>query len=154
MKSLDGINKQILRLLQADGRMTNAELAEKAGLSPASTLERVKKLERNGVITGYAALADPEKLGLRATAFVSITMASHNAENMARIAEEMEKMEEVLEVHHLAGSADYLLKVVVADIRHYEQFVIEKLTALPYIGKIQTSFVLSTLKQKTALPIH
>jgi Lrp/AsnC family leucine-responsive transcriptional regulator len=151
---LDGINKKIMALLQSDGRMTNAELAEKTGLSPASTLERVKKLERSGVITGYAALADPEKLGLRAQAFVSVSMASHNAESMARFAAEMEKMDEVLEVHHVAGSADYLLKVVVADIRHYEQFVIEKLTTLSYIGKIRTSFVLSTLKQKTALPIH
>lgn len=153
MRKLDKINRQILRLLQANGRITNAELAEKTGLSPASTLERVKKLERQGILKGYAALVDPVKVGRGTCAWVTISLASHHAIAVEGFQKAIAALEEVLECYHIAGEDDYLLKVLVADMPAYEHFIIHKLASIINVGKVRTNFVMSVVKQETAIPI-
>ena len=151
---IDKANRKILEVLQAQGRITNQELADKVGLSPASTLERVKKLEANGVIEGYFARVNAEKVGQGILAFVAVSMATHTNDSMKRFKEEMAKLPEVLECHHIAGNDDYLLKVVVPDMAHYERFLVTHITPLSFIGRVRTSFILSTLKYGEAIPLE
>lgn len=151
---LDDINKEILTILQDDASITNAELAQKIGLAPASTLERVKKLEKNGIITKTAALVDREKVGKEVMAFVEISMNKHNVDTIKLFAREIARIPEVLECHHVtSGDKDFLLKVVTGSIKQYEAFALEKLSVIPNVGKISTLFVLSTVKSETAIPL-
>jgi Lrp/AsnC family leucine-responsive transcriptional regulator len=150
---LDAIDRDILRRLQADGRMTNLDLSRAIGLSPAATHARVRRLEATGAITGYAAAVDPEKAGLDLLCLISIGIALHSRDSVARTRQSLAAMPEVLECHHLTGQYDYLLKVVLPDRRALERFVVEKLTPLPGIARIQTSVVLAVVKSTTALPI-
>lgn len=133
--------------------MTNAQIAEETSLSPASTLERVKKLEKAGIIDRYVALVEPETLGLKTTAFVSISLAKHTNEEVSRFRDAVSHMPEVLECYHITGDDDYLLKILVADIKAYEDFILNRLTTIPNVGKIRTSITLSTVKRETAVPI-
>ncbi len=147
----DEVNKQILSILQEDGSITNSELAKRIGLAPASTLERVKKLEKKGVIRKYVALLDSEKIGKEIVAFVEISMNEHSAEAIKLFSKEIAKIPEVLDCHHISGDKDFLLKVVTDSIKNYEKFALEKLAVIPHVGKISTLFVLSTIKSETAL---
>ncbi len=150
---LDDSDRDILRCLQADGRMTNLNLARTIGLSPAATHARVRRLEERGVITGYAARVDPEKAGFDLLCLISIGIALHHQDAVARIRVALGALPEVLECHHLTGQYDYLLKVVVPDRRALERFVVEKLTPLPGVARIQTSVVLAVVKDTPALPL-
>jgi len=150
--SLDKTDKQILSILQEDGRITNAELARRINMSPPPTLERVKKMERNGIIQGYVALADPVKLGLTCFTYVEVTLARHGREGVERFMQAITELSEVMECHHITGGADFLLKVATRDIPDYENFVLHKLTALPEVQHLKTMVVLSTLKHETKLP--
>lgn len=149
---LDAIDRNILELLQANGRMTNVEMARAVGLTPAPALERVRKLEKSGYIRGYAAIVDAKMLGYSTTAFVSVVMKSHTIESSARFRRECERIPEVIECHHIAGDEDFLLKVVARDPSDYERFVLETLTKVPGIEKIKTTFVLSSPKVTTRIP--
>lgn len=149
---MDATNKKILSLLQENGRMTNAQLAERAGLSPASTRERVKKLEQSGVITKYVALVDPQKVHKGTMAFVSVSMATHSYDLKA-FATKITEFPEVVSCYHIAGNDDFLLQVMVRDIGTYEDFVVHKLSSVPNVGRIRTSFVLSTIKNDPFLEI-
>lgn len=149
----DEIDRQILDQLQEDNRITNVELARRVGLAPATTLDRVKKLEQRGVIRGHVTLVDPERVGKGTAAFVLVALASHRAEQVQAFRDSVSGLPEVLECYHVSGEYDYLLKVVAEDIRRYEDFLLHKLTATPNIGKIHTSFVLSTVKHKTKIPV-
>lgn len=149
---LDDINKQILTILQKDSSITNAELAQKIGLAPASTLERVKKLESNGIIRKYVALVDSEEIGQEVLAFVEISMNKHNVDTIKQFSHEIAKIPEVLECHHVtSGEKDFLLKVLTRSIKDYETFALEKLSVIPNVGKISTNIVLSTMKSETAV---
>ncbi|NDV63405.1 Lrp/AsnC family transcriptional regulator [Puniceicoccales bacterium CK1056] len=150
---LDALDGEILTLLQGDGRMSNVDLSRKIGISPPATLERVKKLEQAGVINGYAALTNPQSLGLSCTSFVEVTLGRHGRAGVERFIADVTAMSEVLECHHITGDADFLLKVVSRDIPAYEDFVLRKLTALADVQHLKTLVVLSTLKQETRLPI-
>lgn len=150
---MDATDRQILDLLQQDGRMTNAELARQVGLAPATTLERVKKLEQRGVIRGYVALVDAGRVARGTTALVAVRLASHAADAVAAFRDAVTALPDVLECYHVSGADDYLLKVVAADIRAYEDFLLGTLTAIPNVGQIHTSFVLSTVKHQTRLPV-
>ncbi len=154
MKKIDEINRQILSILQSDGSITNLELAKRIGLAPASTLERVKKLERTGIIRKYVALLDSEKIGRDIIAFVEISMNDHSAETIKMFNREILKIPEVLECYHISGDKDFLLKVVTGSIKNYETFAIEKLAVIPHVGKISTLFVLSTIKSETAIHLE
>ena len=150
---IDDISKQILNILQEDGSITNSELSKQIGLAQASTLERVKKLEKNGIIKKYVALLDCEKIGKEVITFVEISMNEHSAETIKRFSSEIAKIPEVLECHHISGENDFLLKVATESIKKYETFALEKLAVIPHVGKVSTNFVLSTIKSKTSIPL-
>ena len=152
MPSLDAIDRRIVHLLQEDGALTNADLAKRIGLTPAPTLERVRKLEREGYIRKYVALVDPARLGRPVTAFVSVIMRSHGQRTADNFRRAVARLAEVLECHHIAGEEDYLLKVVAASPIDYERFVLERLTKIAGIEKIKTTFVLSSSKVETRIP--
>ena len=153
MTHLDTTDRKILTLLQEDGSMTNTELADRVGLTPAPTLERVRKLERDGYIRKYVALVDQAKLGKPVTAFVSVIMKSHGQQTDASLRKAVAKLAEVLECHHIAGEEDYLLKVIAASPIDYERFVLGKLMKVAGIEKVKTTFVLSSSKLETKIPL-
>ncbi|MGB5036413.1 MAG: Lrp/AsnC family transcriptional regulator [Blastocatellia bacterium] len=151
---LDAIDRRILRLLQENGRMTNTALAESVGLTATPLLQRIKKLEHRGVITKYVALVDPAALGRSTMAFVSVKLAAHKLATHEVFLATVHEMPEVLECHHIAGEDDFLLKVVVRDIREYEFFLLHRITGIPDIDRVKTTFVLSTSKNETAIPVE
>ncbi len=150
---LDRIDQTILTILQENGRITNAELASRVGISPPATLERVRRLERNGVIRRYVALLDPRKLGHDVMALVAVTLAVHQLSSVDPFMQRIRELPEVLECYHITGEEDFLLKVYAPDIETYEAFVLNKLSRIPGINKIKTSFVLSTVKYQTAFQL-
>lgn len=150
---LDEVDVQLLALLQQDGRITNADLAKKVGLSPPSVLQRVRVLEKAGLIKGYFGLLDPEKLGLRITALAMISLSLHQEQPIERFRRSVNEIPEILECYHVSGEFDFLLKIVVKDIRSYEQLIREKLSKIKGIGQIKTSFVLATTKHTTQIPL-
>lgn len=150
---LDEKDIQILSLLQADGRITNADLAKKVNLSPPSALQRVRALEKAGLIKGYVALLDPDRLGLRLTAIVMVRLSLHQERPIEQFRKSVQDIPEILECYHVSGEFDFLLKVVVKDIRAYEQLVREKLTKIKGLQQLNTSFVLGVPKQTTSLPL-
>ena len=150
---LDAIDRRILFLLQQNGRMTNAALAEDVGLTATPMLQRIKKLEQRGVITKYVALVEPASLGRGAMAFVHVKLAAHKLATHEIFLATVLEMPEVLECHHIAGEDDFLLKVVVRDIREYEYFLLHRITRIPDIDRVKTTFVLSTSKNETAIPV-
>lgn len=153
-RTLDTIDRRLLEILQLDGRITNVDLARAVDLTPAPTLERVRKLEVAGYVKGYTALLEASKLGYGTMAFVSVVLRSHTYETSVRFRDACDRIPEVLECHHIAGDEDFLLKVVAADPSDYERFVLETLTRIPGIEKIKTTFVLSSSKLSTRIPIR
>jgi len=154
VEHFDDIDTQILEILQNEGRLTNVELASRVGLTPPPTLARVKRLEEAGVIGRYAAVLDQRALGLPVTAFVHVIHKEHTKETSDAFLKAVNELPEVLECHHIAGDEDFLLKVVAANPLDYEHFVLEKLTAIDGIQRVKTTFVLSSPKNETALPIR
>ena len=150
---IDETDRRLLRLLQEDGQTTNAELARQVGLAPATTLERVRKLKQRGVLRRVVGLVDAEAVGLGTTAFVSVSLASHEADQVGAFRDRVSALPEVLECYHLTGASDYLLKVVFSSIHAYEDFLLHRLAVIPNVSKIHTSFVLSTVKHETRLPL-
>ena len=150
---LDQIDRKIIALLQAQGRLTNSKLSKEVGLSPASALERVKKLENGGVITGYHARIDHRSIGVGILVQVEITLARHRQDAVKAFIDAVQDVEQILECHHVSGGADFLLRVAARDIEHYEHFILEILSALPGIQHIESMVVLSTVKQLEVLPV-
>lgn len=150
----DEVDLHILRLLQDDGRMTNADLARTVGLSPPSVLQRVRKLEDLGVIKGYSTLLDQEKLGFSLTVFAQISLALHQEAPIERFRRAIQDIPEVLECYHVSGEFDFLLKIVVEDMKAYEALVRDKLSKIKGLGKIQSCFALATNKQVHRLPLE
>ena len=150
---LDHIDKQILRILQEQGRITNSDLADKINLTPPPTAERVKKLEKNGLIRKYVALMDPTKIDFNSFIFVEIVLSKHGQDAVNEFMNAIVELDEVMECHHITGKADFLLKVIAKDIPTYREFMISVLTALPHVKHLETFVVLSTLKQETKFPI-
>ncbi len=154
MKQIDETNRRILNILQERGSITNAELAGMIGLAPATVFERVKKLEKNGIITNYVALVNPQMIGKAIIAFVFITMNDYTQETIQHLSEEISKIPEVLECYRLSGDKDYLLKVVADDIPGYDAFVFNKLARLQKVSKFSSVFVLSTVKHQTKIELE
>jgi DNA-binding Lrp family transcriptional regulator len=153
MTKLDHIDKKILTLLQERGRITNAELSRQVGLSAASALERVKKLERGGVIKGYHASLDHTAVGIGLVILVEVILARHQHDAIVRFIEAIQDVDEILACYHVTGRADYLLRVVAKDIPSYEMFVMETLSALPGVQHLETMMVLSAVKDSHTIPI-
>lgn len=151
---IDSRDRRILAILQQDGRISNKALARRIGLTPAPTLARVAKLEKAGYVRRYTALLDPVKLGLPVMAFVSVILQSHKRKTSEDFRAAVRRLPEVLECHHIAGEEDFLLKVVAASPGDYEAFVLEKLTKISGIEKVKTTFVLSSPKLETAIPVR
>ncbi len=151
--NLDNIDRKILSILQQDGRITNNKLAEKVGLTTTPTLERVKRLEREGVIEGYSARVDEEAIGKSLVVFCSLRLAVHQMHTLDEVCERIDEMSEIQACYHITGDSDFLLKIVVEDMSAYENFMHDKLTRLPGIERIYSNIVLSTKKENHHLPI-
>jgi len=149
----DKSDNKILSILQEDARITNVQLASKIGISPPAMLERVKRLEKNGIIKKYAALVDPQKVGKDTFAFVAVSLSHHHISSIDVFIKAINKFDEVLECHHVTGENDFLLKIAVNNIQEYEKFILEKFTRIKGVNRINTTFILSTFKYKTKLKI-
>lgn len=151
---LDRYDRQILDLLQQDGRISNQELADRIALSPSACLRRLRALEESGLIRGYRALLDARKLGLSLMALIHISMDRHTPERFANFEAEVGLLPEVLECLLITGqSADYQLKVVVRDMDHYQALLLNKLTRIEGVTGVHSSFVLRRVVSKTALSV-
>lgn len=150
---IDAKDRQIIRALQRDGRLTNLDLAAQVNLSPSPCLRRVRLLEEAGIISGYAAIVEPRAVGLMITAFIRITLARHDREVVSRFEARVQDIDEVLDCHLMTGEADYLLRVVVSDLDAYEAFVRNRLHDIQGIASITTSLVYGTVKSSRALPV-
>ncbi|MFN7640455.1 MAG: Lrp/AsnC family transcriptional regulator, partial [bacterium] len=135
---LDNIDLKILRILQQQGRITNVLLSSEIGLSPAPTLERVKKLEQAGYIQSYHARINPELLNLNVMIIVEISLNIHQDANIEAFMAEIRKIPEIVECYHVTGDADFLLKVFVRDMSEYQRLVNEKISKVPHLGRIQS----------------
>lgn len=152
-RPLDGVDRQVLGLLQRDGRQSSVDLARSVRLSPPGLMKRLRRLEGDGVIRGYAALLRRESVGLDLLCFVQVTLAHHLPRMVAGFSRAIQAMPEVLECHHMTGDYDYLMKVVVRNHLHLERFLVESLTRIPGVDRIRTSIVLKEIKAETALPL-
>ncbi|MCR6637773.1 MAG: Lrp/AsnC family transcriptional regulator [Sporocytophaga sp.] len=153
ISKLDPIDRQILEKLQANAKITNSQLAQEIGLSPAPTLERVRKLENAGLIKSYHAQVDTEKLGLGVGIFILISLSSHKKNQIKSFVEKINKIPEVIECHHITGSGDFLLKVLTHNISSYQELILEKLVDIEEIGNMQSMVILSTYKDSKVMPI-
>ena len=150
---IDDIDRKILEILQSRAKITNARLSEEIGLSPAPTLERVKKLEQMGIITSYHAKLNTEKIGLGVTTFVLATLNGHNRMNIESFVKEINKIPEVVECHHITGAGDFILKVVAKDIASYQKLMLEKISDIKQVDNMQSMVVLSTFKDSKVIPV-
>jgi len=153
MSELDSIDRKILALLQQDGRLTVQEIAARVGLSASPCHRRIKRMEESGLISRYIALVDQKAAGLPVSVFVSIKLERQKEADLARFAKAISGWSEVLECYLMTGPRDYLLRVVVADLAAYEQFLKRKLTRLDGISSIESSFALDQIKYTNALPV-
>lgn len=144
----------ILRELQADGRMSNAELARRVHLSPPAVHARVRRLEENGLIRQYAALLDRERVGYDMLCFIHLRLQRHQPDEVRTVKQAIQSMPEVLECYHVTGEYDYLLKVVIRNRKDLDRFVVEQLTPVAGIAHINTSVVLNEVKTTTVLPLE
>ena len=151
-KALDRTDLKILKELQADGKLTNVELAARIGLSPSPCLARVRQLERDGVLKGYVALADPEALGLSMTVFIQVTLERQVEKALRTFESRMNAFPEVMECYLMTGDSDYLVRLVVPNLGALERFILNELTTIPGVANIRSSFALKQVKYKTALP--
>lgn len=151
--TLDRTDVQLLAELQAGGRLTNAELAERVHLSASACLRRVQRLERDGVIAGYRAVVDPDRVGLGLHAFVRVQLARHDAESVAAFAGFVNAWDEVVACHALTGDMDYLLQVAVRDLEHFSRFLLDRLLNQAGVADVNSSFVLRTVKAFRGMPL-
>jgi len=151
---LDRIDRRILNVLQKDGRIANVELARRVNLTPTPCLERVKRLEKEGFITEYVALVDPVKANAALCAYIEIQLVSSTTDAFKRFNQEMLDLPEVQECQMVAGGFDYLIKIRVADMQHYQRFLGEKLASISDISQTHTYVVIQDVKSKTAIHIN
>jgi DNA-binding Lrp family transcriptional regulator len=151
--SLDGIDRRILKTLQGNARIRNVELAEAVGLSPSPCLRRVRALESAGVIKGYVTLVDQNQVNLPVSVFVSVTLEKQIEPVLEVFEEHVRQRPEVMECYLMTGDADYLLRVVTADLAAYERFLLNHLTRIPGVASIKSSFALKQVTYRTALPL-
>lgn len=153
VSSLDRTDIAILRVLQVEGRISNVELSDRVHLSPPATLARVRRLEEEGYISGYAAMLSREKLGHDNLALIEIALELHQHERIAEVLDRLVAMPEVLECYHVTGEYDYMVKVSTVNNRALDRFIAERLIPLRGIARIHTSIVLKALKQTTQLEL-
>lgn len=150
---MDAKDRQIIRELQKDGRITNQDLADRVNLSPSPCLRRLRLLEEAGVIKGYTALVDQKAYGLPITVFIRVRLERHGEAVVRTFEEHVGRIDEVLDCYLLAGGDDYLLRVIVASLEAYEDFIRRKLHAIPGVASIDTSFAYGVVKQTRVFPV-
>ena len=151
--ALDAIDQRILTALQGNARLSNVELAGCAGLSPSPCLRRVRALEQEGVIRGYAALVDQEAVGLPVSVFVMVSLEKQVEQALEIFEDRIRALPEVMECYLMTGDSDHLLRVVTRDLQAYERFLMHHLTKFPGVSSIKSSFALKQVVYRTALPI-
>lgn len=150
--SLDDLDRAIIRTLQAEGRITNQELADRVGLTPSPCLRRVRQLEADGVIRGYAADIDPKAYGLPITAFLRIRLQRHTEDAVRAFEDAVLQTDYVQDCFMMTGDSDYLLRVVVASLEDYEHFVRTQIRVIPSVASLDTSFTYANVKQTAVFP--
>ena len=151
---LDRFDREILAVLQQDGRISNQDLADRIGLSPSPCLRRVRTLEESGLITGYRAMLDAKKLGLSLMALIGISMDQHTPERFANLESSIAEIPEILECLLITGQqSDYQLKVVVRDMDAYQDLLLNKITRIQGVTGVHTSFVLRKVVDRSSLPV-
>ncbi|HVV79245.1 MAG TPA: Lrp/AsnC family transcriptional regulator [Pseudolabrys sp.] len=150
---LDDTDRRILTLLQDDGRISLADLADKVGLSPSPCLRRMRNLEKAGVIARYVAVLDQQAVGLPVSVFISIKLTSQKQDALDKFAKTISRWPEVLECYLMTGPRDYWLRVVVPDLAAYERFLKQKLTRVDGVASIESSFALEQVKYTNVLPL-
>lgn len=146
MKNIDEIDRKLLNILQDNSRITIRELSEKLHLSTTPIHERIKKLEKNGLIKDYVTLIDPKKIGCKLTVYVSVTLLNHSKEIIDEFEAEMQKLPEVMECYYVSGTWDFLLKILCEDMETYHDFVIHKFSVIKNVTQFYSSFVMSETK--------
>jgi Lrp/AsnC family leucine-responsive transcriptional regulator len=139
---LDKLDRELLHLLQADGRLANAELAQRIGLSPSACFRRLQRLENTGVIAGYTALLDGEAIGRPNTVFIEVTLDSQGNAALEAFERAVQACPDVLECHLMSGDIDYLLRVAVADMRDFERVHRQQVAAFPHVARLRTAFAM------------
>ncbi|WP_299440721.1 Lrp/AsnC family transcriptional regulator [uncultured Aquimarina sp.] len=150
---MDKTDRSILNLLQKDGKITIKEIAERLSLTTTPIFERVKKLEREGYIKSYKAILDRKKAGLQLMVFCNVTLNLHQTDYLKKFEKDIQQFPEVVECYHVAGMFDYLIKIYAEDMESYQNFLSNKLASLENISKVQSSFVMTEVKDFSFLPI-
>jgi Lrp/AsnC family leucine-responsive transcriptional regulator len=150
---MDDTDRRMLAILQREGRISNAELAERLHLSPSPCLRRLRALERDGLISGYRAVLDRAKTGIGLTVFVELKVDGHSDRTAAAISEALNGAPEIVAAHIVSGSADFLLEVAVADLAAYERLMFDTLLKLPHVSDVRSNFALRTVKAPGPLPL-
>ncbi len=150
---LDKIDRNILDILQKNAKITNAQLSKEVGLSPAPTLERVKKLEQSGVIDSYHAKLNTAKVGLGISTFVQIKLTGHDKGSIRTFITAVNSIDEVIECHHVTGTSDFILRMIAKDIASYQQLMLDKVNEIKVVDSLQSLVILSTFKDTKALPL-
>lgn len=153
MTDIDRIDRRILTELQLDGRITNADLAQRVGLAPTSMSDRVRRLQKSGYIKGYTAQLDPQKLGFGLLVFVEVLLDKTTPDVFAKFAQAVRKAPEVLECHMVAGGFDYLIKTRLADMTAYRRFLGDVLLSFPGVHETRTYAVMEEVKNDGPLPL-
>ena len=150
---MDAIDRKIIRALQQDARLTNQDLAALVGLSASPCLRRVRKLEQDGILAGYTALVDQEKFGLPINVFVNIRLEKPSTETIRAFEKAIENIDAVVECYLMTGNRDYLLRVVSSDLKSYEHLVRDRLTTIPGVLSLESSFAFGQVKRTNMLPL-
>lgn len=150
---MDLTDQKLLELLQQDCKQTNKELSNKLNLSVTAIYERIKKLEKTGVISKYVALVRKEKINKGFVAFCHVKLVQHSQEYVVKFEKEVTNLPEVLECYHISGDYDYLLKVLVQDMEAFREFMVKKLTTINHIGSTHSMFMINEVKHTTAISV-
>ena len=149
----DETDRKLLQLLQKDSKQTNKALSNKLNLSVTAVYERIKKLENNGIVSQYVALVDKRKVEKDFVAFCHVKLVQHSQDYVVKFEREVNQLDEVLECYHLSGDYDYLLKVLVKDMKAFREFMVEKLTKIDHIGSTHSMFMINEVKHTTAITL-
>ncbi len=147
---MDAIDKRILNLLQKDGKLNTKEIADQVGLTISPTFERIRKLE-NTAIRKYVALLDKKALDLNIHVFCNVTLSKHSRASIDEFKKQACALNEVMECYHISGNADFMLKILVKDMNAYQKFIVDKLSIIPGLSNVQSSFVMEEIKHETAI---
>ena len=151
---IDRTDKKILEILQKNAKITNAKLSKQIGLSPAPTLERVRKLESRGIISGYHAKLNMSKVGLGVSTFVMVSLKGHNKKNLQSFLDKIKDVENIVECHHITGSGDFILRIVAEDIESYQELMLDKVSDIKVTDSLQSMVILSTFKDNKVIPVQ